>query len=225
MRLKLSTSPELFWSKLAPPDTNGCRHWTGSRFTDGYGALKSEDGRSLVKAHRKAWEFIHGHVPNGLSVCHHCDVRLCCEPTHLFVGSAADNNADMVAKGRARYPGPNNPARGERSGRRLHPERFPLGDSHPARLHPERMARGPNHGRHTKPERTARGDRQGLRLHPEARSSGEQNGRAVLTDVEVREIRDRYAAGGVSQEALADEYGVVQPHISRLVRGVQRGFS
>ena len=48
---------------------------------------------------------------------------------------------------------------------------------------------------------------------------GERNGFARLTDATVRAIRERYAAGGISQQALADEYGVVQTTISRAIRG------
>jgi len=40
-----------------------------------------------------------------------------------------------------------------------------------------------------------------------------------LTDELVREIRDRYAAGGVMQKALAEDYGIVKSTVGMIVRG------
>jgi ribosome-binding protein aMBF1 (putative translation factor) len=48
---------------------------------------------------------------------------------------------------------------------------------------------------------------------------GETNPRAKVNWDQVREIRRRYAVGGISQQALADEFRLDQTVVSRIVRG------
>jgi hypothetical protein len=47
-----------------------------------------------------AFELVNGAVPAGMDVCHKCDVRLCINPDHLFVGSRLVNMRDAMSKGR-----------------------------------------------------------------------------------------------------------------------------
>ena len=80
----------------------GCLEWQGARDKDGYGKISGSGGKAegMVLTHRVAYEEAYGPIPNDRCVLHTCDNPPCCELTHLWLGDRADNNADMVAKGR-----------------------------------------------------------------------------------------------------------------------------
>lgn len=94
---------------------NGCWLWTASvtgkskTAKGGYGRFSINRKVSWKYAHRISWELHKGPIPNGILVCHTCDVPRCVNPDHLFLGTTKDNMADMAAKGRSR----NSPRYGE----------------------------------------------------------------------------------------------------------------
>ena len=135
---------ERFWAKV--DKTESCWNWTGC-LDNGYGRFKL-NGKKVL-AHRLSYVLHHPLTIDLLAgrreicVCHRCDNPRCVNPSHLFLGSMADNNKDREAKGRGKPP---------------------KGEKHPF---------------------------------------------AKLTETQVREIRTRYANGGISHRKLAVEYGIV----------------
>jgi HNH endonuclease len=133
-----------FWAKVQKTDS--CWLWTGFVNSQSrYGKIQIGPRKSRVMAwvHRISWELTNGPIPDGIEVCHNCpggDNPRCVNPSHLFLGTHADNMRDAARKGQ--------------------------------------MAKG------------------------------ERRPTSKLTDATVRLIRMRYAAGGITQQALADEHGV-----------------
>lgn len=118
-----------FWSKVDIKDSNDCWNWMGS-LSRGYGHIRIQ--YVLYRTHRIAYFLANKRDPSGKCVCHSCDNRRCCNPSHLWLGTRIENNRDRDNKGR-QY--------------------------------------------------------------------------SKLTETQVRQIRKRYALGGISQRALARQYG------------------
>jgi hypothetical protein len=144
-------------------------------------------GKQLF-AHRVAYMIGKGPIPRGYLVCHSCDVRY----------PLGDVTYRRCCNPRHLWAGTN----ADNSADMVTKKRSPKGVRHGWYTHPETVPRGSRNGRYTRPERTARGVR---------------NGRAKLTEPEVREIRQRYAAGE-TQIAIAHDKGMNRSTISEIVR-------
>lgn len=89
-----------FWSRVVVQD-DGCWLFGYPRQYQSYPVFTHGGAKSV--AHRVSWEMTYGEIPDGMFVCHVCDVRQCVNPQHLFLGSPGDNRRDCQAKGRF-YP-------------------------------------------------------------------------------------------------------------------------
>lgn len=87
--------------KYVEIDASGCWNWTRAKDRKGYGVLNIP---YRIYAHRLSYELSTGQSARGKSVCHRCDNPACINPEHLWLGSHAENMADMKAKGRNANP-------------------------------------------------------------------------------------------------------------------------
>ena len=101
--------PQKMWLKVQKAEGDACWLWTGKvNHTTGYGEFMSK--RRRQGTHQWSWELTYGPIPPGQCVLHKCDVRRCCRPDHLFLGTKTANAADRDSKMRQ--------AHGMRSGSR-----------------------------------------------------------------------------------------------------------
>lgn len=202
--------------RLSIPEPNtGCWLWMGDWSTGRhYGRVGIGGGRT-IRAHRVAFEIWNGPIPDGHEVCHRCDTLPCVNPKHLFTGTHTDNMRDMAAKRRGRSPtGADNPrsvltAENVAEARALYragqitqlvlATRFGVSEaSMHAALTGETWA------------------------HVEGARHVAIDTRRFLSDDEVRQIREMYASGTTTQEALADAFGASLSNINFIVHGTTR---
>lgn len=77
---------------------SGCWVWMSTIHENGYGRVCA--GKKPFYAHRVSYEQKYGPIPSGMMALHHCDVRCCVNPDHIFVGTQQNNMTDKVRKNR-----------------------------------------------------------------------------------------------------------------------------
>lgn len=92
-------TPAQILELVEPEPNSGCWLWPGDTLK-GYGRVSYIGTRQA--AHRVSWLIHRGLIPEGLFVCHKCDVKLCVNPDHLFLGTQVDNMQDWTKKGKNR---------------------------------------------------------------------------------------------------------------------------
>ena len=102
---------EKFWKFVEINPETGCWEWAGGKNDAGYGIFCTSKMR--IRTHRYCWELFNEPIPQSMELCHKCDSPPCINPDHLFIGTHAENMADMAQKRRGTKmgrPGEQNPA-------------------------------------------------------------------------------------------------------------------
>ena len=85
--------------------TSSCWEWYGTKNKSGYGTIHCRKFKQRnILAHRFSWHLYNGGIPDDMCVLHKCDNRGCVNPSHLFLGTQADNVKDMMDKKRNKHP-------------------------------------------------------------------------------------------------------------------------
>lgn len=194
-----------FWKKVVK--SGGCWLWTAGLNPSGYGQFWDVRVRATRGAHRFSYELAAGAPPGDTCVCHRCDVRHCVRPSHLFLGTRAENTADARRKGRLGQTLTSSTVRQARSMSRSGVTQRDIAKTLGVTQ--------------TAVSQAVRGETWGhVPGALESRRSGSAHWNAKLSDGDVRLVRQRLASGE-RQRAVAADFGVSQTTISEIGRGVK----
>lgn len=211
---RVATDPLVrYRDKIAVGAPDECWPWTAARFRQGYGAFRLGDKQ--WKAHRFGYTTLIGPIPDGMLVCHTCDNPPCQNPEHWFLGTPAANNADRNAKNRQAQ----GPAHARRAVKKLTDEAvLAIRDAYREGARQTALAEWFGVSQ-TTVSQVVRQTSWGQIVDDGLGSLASRSKYAHrLTVDDYTAVKAAYATG-LSQEAVARQFGISQPMVSRIVRG------
>lgn len=216
---------ERYWALVDRRGLDECWMWKGRLDEDGYGVCSA--GARQVRAHRLGWILAHPEeelTPEQV-VRHSCDHPACQNDQHLLRGSNAENVADMLSRGR------NSTGEGRPASKLTRAAVVEIAAQYATGKFSQQQLADQYEVSRTVVGSIVRGEgwkaiqrvdttavREDRKKNQPYHVRGSSHPLAALTEEKVREIRRRYAAGGVTQGELALEYGVDRTNISNVVR-------
>jgi hypothetical protein len=99
--VRSSIMSDPFWQKVSRGAPSDCWPWTGYQKASGHGLTSYKS--APIHASRKAYILTHGPIASDLCVNHRCDNSACCNPSHLYLGTRADNMIDRFGNIRPEF--------------------------------------------------------------------------------------------------------------------------
>lgn len=196
-------SKDVFDRFFEKVDAEGpCWLWTGAKMKNGYGVFNRGSGAGTALAHRFSYELLMGAVPEGAQLDHLCRVRNCVNPDHLEPVTQAEN----MRRGFG-FVGLNS--------RKTHcPNNHPYDAVYTGRGKAERYC--------SKCQRVSPNARRYNSTPSAVARSPESDGRCKITPEQAQEIRELYAAGGITMAELGRRFSVGRWQVGRIVRNQSR---
>lgn len=207
---------KLFWQKVKVGTPDECWPYVGPTTKRGYCAFWFKPYRRL--SHRVAWEITFGAIPGLLLVLHKCDNRRCCNPSHLFLGTDQTNADDKCSKGRQyRMVGEGHP------GHKLtQAQVVEIRNAYASGVSGNVLAQsyGLSEPYVFKVISGGTWKDAGGPIVPPVKFTKPRKQPKRLTQQEVEQIRQIVESGELNQTETAKRFGVLQCHVSRIVRGL-----
>lgn len=227
---KPKSAEERFWSRVQKQE-GGCWLYNGPDFGNKYGQLSRTNDRrypKMVSAHRFSYEIHNGPIKDGGVICHKCDVKNCVNPDHLYCGTQQDNVRDIVERGRSanktgRVVRLVDAAKRYRGGIKLRRE---LQERVKSEYQSGKFTQVELAKRYRCSQATISATIRGAKNQSNGTGGKKRSGhfRRKVQPEQYQEIRDLYATGQFTQNALAERFGIDQTTVSAIINFKLRGM-